>query len=71
MYIEQGIGSLEKAPNSNYEANTPKICHVKKFIARWSEGSQSGQWWEIEGLATAIWAAIKNPLINRTTPIVR
>jgi hypothetical protein len=24
-----------KAANSKYEANTPKRCDVKKFIARW------------------------------------
>jgi hypothetical protein len=39
--VGAGNACLEKAANSKYKANTPKICHVKKFIARWPGGSQN------------------------------
>jgi hypothetical protein len=55
-----GSASLEKAANSKYKANTPKIWHVEKFIARWPGGSQNGKWWEIKGPMTLIQAAIQN-----------
>jgi hypothetical protein len=48
--VGAGNACLEKAANSKYKANTPKICHVKKFIARWPGGSQNGTCWEIKGL---------------------
>jgi hypothetical protein len=42
--VGAGNASREKAAKSKYEANTPKRCYVKKFIARWPGGSQNGKW---------------------------
>jgi hypothetical protein len=58
-WVGTGNACLEKAANSKYEANTPKRCHVEKFIARWPGGSKNGKWWEIKGLTTVIQADIK------------